>query len=94
MSESGLTDIARRLSELLGIDMNTALEMLKEWQRDGKNMLNLLENEEKKVELAKKTKKRGLVPIWRCGVCGRANMPYIACYVQPYIVRYEERDFS
>jgi hypothetical protein len=26
--------------------------------------------------------------IWRCGVCGRADKPYIACWVAPYIVRY------
>ena len=86
--------MAGELSTLLGSDINTAMAMLKEWQSDGKNILKLIENEEKKLEAAKKTKKRGLVPIWRCGVCGRADQPYIACYVQPYIVRYEERELS
>jgi hypothetical protein len=35
-----------------------------------------------------KTKKRQA--IWRCGACGRADKPYIACFVAPYIVRYDE----
>ena len=37
-----------------------------------------------------KTKTLGAQPIWRCGVCGRADKPWIACYVAPFIVRYEK----
>lgn len=48
-----------------------------------------MREQEKEVELAKATKRKALLPIWRCGVCGRADKPYIACYVAPFIVRYE-----
>jgi hypothetical protein len=50
-----------------------------------------LENE---LAIMKKTKKKGRVPIWRCAVCGAADKPYIACYVAPYVVRYEERELN
>lgn len=50
--------------------------------------------QEKEVEAAKAERRKAMVPIWRCGVCGRADKPYIACYVAPFIVRYEEIEVS
>jgi SpoVK/Ycf46/Vps4 family AAA+-type ATPase len=38
-----------------------------------------------------KAKTTGMVPIWRCGVCGRSDQTYITCTVAPFIVRYERR---
>jgi len=46
---------------------------------------------EKEKEKAKAENRAALVPIWRCAVCGRADISYIACYVAPFIVRYEKR---
>jgi hypothetical protein len=83
-------EIARRL----GADAETVRSMLKKWKEDQREMLLTLEEAEKELEKMKLTKKRGRVPIWRCGVCGRADKTYIACYVAPYVVRYEERDLN
>jgi hypothetical protein len=43
-------------------------------------------------EQVQEARRRRLRPIWRCGVCGRADKPFIACYVAPYIVRLEAVD--
>ena len=49
-----------------------------------------MKEQEKEIKLAKADRRKALVPIWRCSVCGRADKPYIACYVAPFILRYEE----
>ena len=46
----------------------------------------------KEIEKAQREKRKAQVPIWRCAVCGRADLPYIVCHVSPYIVRYIDRD--
>ena len=61
---------------------STAILFLKKWLQKQKEL------QEKMAEL----KKKRLRPIWRCGVCGRANLPYIVCYVAPGIVGYDEVD--
>lgn len=93
-SDDEFDDLVGELAQRLGIDVETVKSMLREWQGKQRNMLATLEDAERELEEMKKTKKRGLVPIWRCGVCGRADQPYIACYVQPYVVRYEERELQ
>ena len=67
-----------------------AHDKLLEWQKMQLDVREKMEEQEKEVELAKAQNRKALVPIWRCGVCGRADKPYIACFVQPFIVRYEE----
>lgn len=94
LSIDELEEFAIELSESLDLDVDTVKEMIREWQQSQRNMLTTLDQAEKELEEMKKTKKRGRVPIWRCGVCGRADQTYIACYVAPYVVRYEERDLN
>jgi AAA+ superfamily predicted ATPase len=84
-------DIAQAIAEALKISLDEALIMLQSWQKMQANVWDELEKQEREQERARKEKRKALVPIWRCGACGRADMPYIACYVSPFIVRYEER---
>ena len=76
-------DLVKDLMSRTGLDRDTIVDQLSKWRsaQDG------LAEEVREVEVAKKTKRQ--VAIWRCAVCGRADQPYIACYVAPYIVRYE-----
>ena len=91
-----MVDLARRLSAVLGVDLEGARALLREWQlneEDAQDKMGEVEKEkEKEKEKVKKEKRKALLPIWRCAVCGAADKPYIACYVSPYIVRYEECD--
>lgn len=75
-------DLLQRLVEATGMDPNTAREQLLKWQTAQKNLRKTIE--------ATKSAVVGARPIWRCAVCGRANKPWIACYVAPYIVGYEQ----
>ena len=61
-----------------------AKAQLFEWQSKQKDL------EEMVQEQKMRSKAMGARPIWRCGVCGRADKPWIACYVAPFIVRYEK----
>lgn len=63
-----------------------------DWQHKQKELQKQLEQQKKDEELAKLMKKKIKIPIYRCAVCGRADLPYIVCWVSPYIARYEERD--
>jgi len=85
-----LAELALKLSVLTGISYAMAHDKLLEWQKIQLDVREKMEEQEKEVELAKAQNRKALVPIWRCGVCGRADKPYIACFVQPFIVRYEE----
>lgn len=64
----------------------TVKKLLKKWK----------ENKERVSQYNEKTKtkkaKQGLVAIWRCAVCRRADLPYIACTVAPFIVRYDRKN--
>ncbi len=93
-NSAGFQDIARQIQRKTNLALNEVIELMKVWQSESRNIDDILSNAEQEIEKAKKLKKKTRVPIWRCGVCGRADQPYIACYVQPYIVRYQEMDFS
>jgi rubrerythrin len=84
MSADELSAFADELARRMNVSRETALEQLKKWKDATKTLAAL----RAKVEAEVKTKKRQA--IWRCGVCGRADKPYIACFVAPYIVRYDE----
>ena len=74
------SDLITRIAALQGITPDTARALITTW----------LDAQQQLQEQVKELEKRKLRPIWRCGVCGRADKPYIVCYVAPYVVRYEE----
>lgn len=74
--------LLQRLVDATGMDPDTAREQLLKWQNTHKDLKKTIE--------AAKSAVVGARPIWRCAVCGRANKPWIACYVAPYIVGYEQ----
>jgi rubrerythrin len=65
----------------VGMTPEEALEQLLSWQEAHKDVQKELE----KVKMAGQVQQ----PIWRCRVCGRADKPWIACWVAPYIVGYQ-----
>ena len=71
--------LATALAARLNMASDTARQLLREWMQAQATV----------KETQKAVAKRKLRPIWRCGVCGQADMPYIACYVAPFIVRYD-----
>lgn len=82
-----LAEDSQELSELLkqivtasGMSLEQARKELVKW----KDAQKVVAEYKKKAAILHKTKKREA--IWRCRVCGRADLPYIACYVSPYIV--------
>ncbi len=77
-------DLISRLKEDAGLSYDDAKAKLIEWQSLQENLEAMIEKEKQK------TKTLGARPIWRCGVCGAADKPWIACYVAPFIVRYEK----
>lgn len=89
-----MTDLAQEIAHTLQCSEEEAREMLKKWQESQEDVREKLAKQEREMDNAKLAGRKALVPIWRCGVCGRADEPYIACYVQPFIVRYEERDLK
>jgi SpoVK/Ycf46/Vps4 family AAA+-type ATPase len=91
MDSIEMNDLAEEIAKVLNCDYITAVNLLKQWQESQLNVEEQVEQQLQEVEKARKEGRKALVPIWRCGVCGRADEPYIACYVQPFIVRYEER---
>jgi hypothetical protein len=74
--------LLERLVDATGMDSDGAYEQLLKWQEAHKNLKKMIEVTKSAVV--------GARPIWRCAVCGRANKPWIACYVAPYIVGYEQ----
>uniref|UniRef100_A0A7S0VPX4 AAA+ ATPase domain-containing protein n=1 Tax=Hemiselmis tepida TaxID=464990 RepID=A0A7S0VPX4_9CRYP len=80
-----MQQVARELAARLGVTVGEATERLRDWQRDMGAMLNTMDEEARKV----KEGLHKLRAIWRCGVCGAADKPYIVCWVAPFIVRYE-----
>lgn len=75
-------DLVTRLVDATGMDPVTARDQLLKWQRAQKDVQKTIEQTKSAVV--------GARPIWRCAVCGQANKPWIACYVAPYIVGYEQ----
>jgi SpoVK/Ycf46/Vps4 family AAA+-type ATPase len=82
--------LAIEIAGVLNIDLGAAKDLLREWQTKQLDVQDKLKEEKQERELAKKQKRKALVPIWRCAVCGRADLNYIYCYVSPYIVRYDQ----
>jgi SpoVK/Ycf46/Vps4 family AAA+-type ATPase len=86
--------LARGMARELDLSEQELEDLLLKWQGDQAKVREELKKQQEEVEKAKAQGRKALVPIWRCGVCGRADQPYIACYVAPYIVRYEERQLK
>lgn len=85
-----MLELAHEIARSLGTDLASAQELLREWQRKQLDVTEKLREEQRERELAKKQKRKALVPIWRCAVCGQADLNYIFCNVSPFIVRYSE----
>jgi hypothetical protein len=83
MSPAELTSFAYDLAKEMNVPLQVALDHLNKWKDAVKSLGEL----RAKVEAEVKSKKRQA--IWRCAVCGRANLPFIVCYVAPYIVGYQ-----
>ena len=81
---SDFAELAKRLERELDMSPAEAKAQLLDWQSKQKDL------EEMVQEQKTKSKTMRARPIWRCGVCGRADKPWIACYVAPFIVRYEK----
>jgi hypothetical protein len=82
--EADFERLVERLMAATGLDASSATAQLCKWQDAHKHLEDELEREQQML----KGKKATMEPIWRCAVCGRADEPYIACYVAPYIVYY------
>jgi hypothetical protein len=91
-SDKELKDLAHKLALMLGVSLEEAMEQIKEWQIAQKDVQEQIEEQEKEIELAKAQKRKAWLPIWRCAACGRADKPWIACHVKPFIVRYDSVD--
>lgn len=65
-----------------GMSTDAARAQLIKWQSAHEEL-------QRKMEQLK-TQSLGARALWRCAVCGRANKPWIACYVAPYICGYEK----
>lgn len=87
-----MLDLARKIAKVLGIDITGAQNLLRDWQANQAKVEDKVREQEEETALAKKQKRKALLPIWRCAVCGRADLNYIFCYVSPYVVRYDYVD--
>lgn len=83
--------VARDIAAQTGVDIEVVRDLLAQWSGDQAKVREELRRQREEEARAKEEAREALVPIWRCGVCGRADQPYIACYVAPFIVRYEKR---
>jgi replication-associated recombination protein RarA len=87
------TQLVQALADKSTQPMFSVEANFRKWQNKQSKINKIRESvKEKQKKRALQGKQKSLVPIWRCAVCGRADQPYIACYVSPFIVRYEERD--
>eukprot|EP01041_Mallomonas_annulata_P002424 gene2424-4709_t len=90
MDDEYMVDLANEIARTLDVSLDAAKDLLRQWQTLQADVREKLEEQRKEMEKAKQMNRKALVPIWRCGVCGREDKPYISCYVAPFIVRYEE----
>jgi rubrerythrin len=65
--------MAEQLSKMLDVSIESAIEMLSDWQHVQAEVQELLEAQEKEKEEAKLMKRKSMIPIWRCAVCGRGK---------------------
>lgn len=90
MSLDGLVGaIGSDLAKALKIDPALLEEYLSLWQHFQEDVRDKFMEGAIELATAKAQKRKAKIPIWRCGACGRADLPTIACYVAPYIVRTE-----
>lgn len=94
VDSNDFNDLVTMLMNRTNLTGDEVRDLLINWQHDTRSLEEKIEEIEQEKELAKAKKCKALLPIWRCGVCGRADKPFIACYVQPYIVGYKEFDLS
>lgn len=87
-----IQSIIKEISIFLNISYKSATEKIIKWRENLDIVKNKLKEQIIEKEMAKLEKRKALLPIWRCAVCGRADLPYIYCYVSPYIIRYDEFD--
>jgi hypothetical protein len=80
-NSSEFAQLVERLHQETGMTLDEAKEQLIKWQSAQEEL------QEKLLELKKQVV--GARPLWRCAVCGRADKPWIVCYVAPYICGYE-----
>eukprot|EP00899_Mesostigma_viride_P014092 jgi/Mesvir1/22684/Mv14107-RA.1 len=89
-----LAEVARKLATRLGVSPSEAATWLSKWQQEARRAYRDADDEKEKVDEARKeAEQTGMpvqvrVPLYRCAVCGRANQPFIACYVAPYVSGY------
>lgn len=83
--------VAQEIATQTGVDVERVRELMRKWSGDQAKVREELRRQREEEQRAEEEGREALVPIWRCGVCGRADQPYIACYVAPFIVRYEKR---
>ena len=84
-------ELAQDISTSCGMVFEKVIELLEMWAGDQSVVREKIREQLEEEQTARAEDREAIVPIWRCGVCGRADQPFIACYVQPFIVRYEKR---
>jgi hypothetical protein len=84
MSDPRMGQYVREIMRSLGVSRQTAVDLLLDWQTRQADVKDQIYQQ--KTRMAKK----GRIAIWRCAVCGMADLPYIACYVAPYISGFQE----
>lgn len=89
-----ITNLLQEIAQVLSISYQKAEELWTQWKTGQDTVQEHLAKQEEEKKMAIAQKRKALVPIWRCGVCSQADMPYIVCYVAPFIVRYEERELK
>jgi rubrerythrin len=65
-----MISLAEQLSKMLNVAPESAIEMLSDWQHVQAEVQELLEAQEKEKKQAKLMKRKSMIPIWRCAVCG------------------------
>jgi len=86
--------LAAELAGRLDMGIEEAAEALISWQKAQDAARAAAQAQQREADAARVAGRRALVPIWRCAVCGRADKPFIACYVSPFIVRYAMVDVN
>ena len=92
LGDPELARFAEQLAAATGVSFDVAMDRIAAWQRDREGVEDKLVEQDNEMASTLAQKRRALCPIWRCSVCGRADKPYIACYVAPYVVGYEMFD--
>jgi hypothetical protein len=59
---------------MLYVSPESAIEMLSDWQHVQTEVQELLEAQKMEKKQAKLMKRKSMIPIWRCAVCGRGKL--------------------